>query len=61
MTCVGIDFGTSNSTVAVATSDGLTLLPLPGPAGDTPTWRTVRATSMRARLRLRYIVRALYP
>jgi hypothetical chaperone protein len=39
---VGIDFGTTNSTVAVADDAGrVHLLPLPGPAGDSPTWRTV--------------------
>jgi hypothetical chaperone protein len=41
MDFVGIDFGTTNSTVAVATPGGVHLLPLPGPSGDSPTWRTV--------------------
>jgi hypothetical chaperone protein len=42
-TGVGIDFGTTNSAVAVADEAGHTrLLPLPGPGGQTTaTWRTI--------------------
>src|SRR3954468_9493426 len=41
---VGIDFGTTNSAVAVAdaTGGGARLLPLPGPGGSVGnTWRTI--------------------
>ncbi|HET6281979.1 MAG TPA: Hsp70 family protein [Polyangia bacterium] len=39
---VGIDFGTTNSAVAVADGAGARLLPLPGPAGALGnTWRTI--------------------
>ena len=40
---VGIDFGTTNSAVAVADDEGaVTLLPLPAPGGGvTSTWRTI--------------------
>jgi hypothetical chaperone protein len=39
---VGIDFGTTNSTVAIAAPDGtVELVALPGPAGASPTWRSV--------------------
>ncbi|MCA9674445.1 MAG: Hsp70 family protein [Kofleriaceae bacterium] len=39
---VGIDFGTTNSAIAVATRDGVELVSLPGPGGaPAPTWRTV--------------------
>jgi hypothetical chaperone protein len=39
---VGIDFGTTNSAVALATRDGaVRLVPLPGPDGPASTWRTV--------------------
>src|SRR5690349_565652 len=38
---VGIDFGTTNSTVALATDDKVELVALPTPAGTSPTWRTV--------------------
>jgi hypothetical chaperone protein len=40
---VGIDFGTTNSAIAVADGDGTArLLPLPGPAGSqASTWRTI--------------------
>ena len=39
---VGIDFGTTNSTVAIAAPDGtVELIALPGPAGASPTWRSV--------------------
>jgi hypothetical chaperone protein len=41
MDFVGIDFGTTNSTVAIAAGDTVELAALPGPAGPTPTWRTV--------------------
>jgi hypothetical chaperone protein len=39
---VGIDFGTTNSTVAIAAPDGaVELIALPGPSGASPTWRSV--------------------
>ncbi|MCE9575427.1 MAG: Hsp70 family protein [Deltaproteobacteria bacterium] len=39
---VGIDFGTTNSAVALAGPEGARLAPLPSPGGGTtPTWRTV--------------------
>lgn len=39
---VGIDFGTTNSAVAVADQTGTRLLPLPGPGNDvSTTWRTI--------------------
>ncbi len=39
---VGIDFGTTNSAVAIASRDGVRHVPLPGPGGvPSPTWRTV--------------------
>jgi hypothetical chaperone protein len=39
---VGIDFGTTNSAVALATRSGdVRLVPLPGPGGAASTWRTV--------------------
>jgi hypothetical chaperone protein len=44
MDCVGIDFGTTNSTVAIAAaSGGVELLALPGGPGaaPAPTWRSV--------------------
>jgi hypothetical chaperone protein len=39
---VGIDFGTTNTTIGVAGRDEIELLPLPdGAGGSTPTWRTI--------------------
>src|SRR5688500_14639294 len=39
---VGIDFGTTNSAVALADADGARLAELPGPGGaPATTWRTV--------------------
>src|SRR5262245_7321973 len=39
---VGIDFGTTNSAVALAGDGGVDLAPLPGPGGAPErTWRTV--------------------
>lgn len=39
---IGIDFGTTNSAIAVATGDGpARVLPLPGPDGPVTHWRTV--------------------
>jgi hypothetical chaperone protein len=41
-TGVGIDFGTTNSAVAVADGSQVRLLPLPGPGGAaSSTWRTI--------------------
>jgi hypothetical chaperone protein len=41
-TAVGIDFGTTNSAIALAGPGGARLAPLPSPrGGTTPTWRTV--------------------
>lgn len=42
MDYVGIDFGTTNSTVAIAGANKVELIALPTPAGPTsPTWRSV--------------------
>ncbi len=43
MTSLGIDFGTTNSAIAIARrGEPAALVPLPGPGGGTtPTWRTV--------------------
>jgi hypothetical chaperone protein len=38
---VGIDFGTTNSTIALATADTVELVALPTPTGTAATWRTV--------------------
>src|SRR4051812_10683619 len=46
---LGIDFGTTNSAVAIATSpDDVRLVPLPGPHGPASTWRSVLYVDLEA-------------